>query len=199
MTSSDSKTAEYLYKICVIGDASVGKTTAVTRFASGVFEENYVVTIGVQHTTHEILIEGAHKPTLTKLLVWDLGGQEKFSDVRPMFYTAAKGLILMFDMTNSESFDNLHYWIREAKRSIENDISLIIAGNKSDLPPHKVDFADADAFAKELGAEFVITSAKTGLNLGYLFSTIAKKMHEKALQRPITENSTIASTRDVSI
>ena len=172
--------SRYKFKVCVMGDASVGKTTTVTRFSDGTFAENYLVTVGVQHSIHRILVEGEKSSALIELLVWDIGGQEKFKDLRKMFYRSTDGVILMFDLTDATSFSSFQQWAAEVFTNIGAEVPLVIVGNKADLQNHEVDLVDADRFARELNAEFVVTSAKTGMNIGYLFQAMGRSIFEKA-------------------
>ena len=86
----------------------------------------------------------------------------------------------MFDLSDAKSFKSLEAWANEVFINIGADVPLVIVGNKSDLENHEVDLVDADRFAKELGAEFVVTSAKTGMNIGYLFQAMGRAIFEKA-------------------
>jgi len=170
----------YKYKVCVMGDPSVGKTTTVTRFSDGVFTEDYLITLGVNHSIHKILVQGERKSALVELVVWDIGGQDRFRDMRTMFYRLTNGVILMFDLSDAKSFKSLEAWANEVFINIGADVPLVIVGNKSDLENHEVDLVDADRFARELGAEFVVTSAKTGMNIGYLFQAMGRAIFENA-------------------
>ncbi len=170
--------ASYIYKICVIGDGGVGKTSAVRRYSDGVFSEEYQVTVGVQHSTQIIQINGADGPTNVKIICWDLGGQDKFKFVRPMFYRSARGLVLMFDVTNRTSFEALPKWIKEAETGIGQSVPMVLAANKFDLPDHEVSLDEIQEYAQQIGADYVVTSVKTGDNVTNMFKMLGSVVYE---------------------
>ncbi|MHA1930634.1 MAG: Rab family GTPase, partial [Candidatus Thorarchaeota archaeon] len=130
--------ASFIYKVCVIGSGGVGKSSAVKRYSEGIFSEDYQVTVGVNHSTQTVSIDGQDGPAIVKMIVWDLGGQDKFKFVRPMFYRSARGIVLMFDITNRASFEALPKWIEEAEANIGSKVPFVIAANKTDLPNFEV-------------------------------------------------------------
>ncbi len=167
----------FIYKVCVIGNGGVGKTSAVKRYSDGTFNEQYQVTVGVQHSSQTIRIDSDTGPTDVKVIVWDLGGQDKFKFVRPMFYRAARGLVLMFDITNRESFEALPKWINEAETNIGTSVPMIIAANKTDLSNHEVKIHEIEDYANSIDAEFVMTSVKTGDNVQNLFKMLGETVY----------------------
>jgi len=182
----------YIYKVCVIGDGGVGKSSAVRRYSEGVFSEEYQVTVGVQHSTQTIQIEGHDGLTDVKIICWDLGGQDKFKFVRPMFYRSARGLVLMFDVTDRASFDALPKWIKEAEDSIGKSVPMILAANKFDLPDHAVRLDEIQEYAQQIGAEYVVTSVKTGDNVNNMFKMLGTVVYEaRALEvaAPVANSS----------
>ena len=183
----------FIYKVCVIGDGGVGKSSAVRRFSEGIFSEEYQVTVGVQHSTQTIEISGPDGPSNVKVIVWDLGGQDKFKFVRPMFYRSARGLVLMFDVTSRESFEALPRWIKEAEDGIGHSVPMILAANKFDLPDHAVNLDEIQAYAEEIGAESIVMSVKTGDNVHNMFKQLGTAVYEaRALEVPnASANSSI--------
>ncbi len=183
----------FIYKVCVIGDGGVGKSSAVRRFSQGIFSEEYQVTVGVQHSTQLIQIDSPEGPTDVKVIVWDLGGQDKFKFVRPMFYRAARGIVLMFDITNRESFEALPKWIKEAEDGIGKSVPMVLAANKFDLPDHAVSLDELQAFGEEIGAESIVMSVKTGDNVQNMFKMLGTVVYEaRALEVPSSSaNSSI--------
>ncbi|MFW9933334.1 MAG: Rab family GTPase [Candidatus Thorarchaeota archaeon] len=167
----------FIYKVCVIGNGGVGKSSAVRRYSQGVFTEDYQVTVGVQHSSQSVNINGPEGPTEVKLIVWDLGGQDKFKFVRPMFYKAAKALVLMFDITSKESFESLPKWIKEAEDNIGHSVPMVIAANKTDLPGHEIEIEEIERYANHLGAEFILTSVKTGDNVVNMFEKLGEAVY----------------------
>ncbi|MHA1908609.1 MAG: Rab family GTPase [Candidatus Thorarchaeota archaeon] len=171
-------TRSFIYKVCVIGDGGVGKSSAVRRFSEGIFSEEHQVTVGVQHSTQSIQINGPEGPADVKVIVWDLGGQDKFKFVRPMFYRSARGLVLMFDVTNRASFEALPRWIKEAESGIGKNVPMVLAANKFDLPDHAVSLDEIQEYAKEIGAESIVMSVKTGDNVNNMFKMLGTVVYE---------------------
>jgi len=124
---------DYLFKSIVVGDGGVGKTALTLRFSKGFFTEDYKMTIGVDFHVKTISIDTHEGPIKCKLQLWDTGGQERFSSIRPMYYRGSLGTILVFDLTNSASFEHLPQWIEEVRANIKADIPVLLIGNKSDL------------------------------------------------------------------
>ncbi len=167
----------FIYKVCVIGNGGVGKTSAVRRYSQGVFTEDYQVTVGVQHSSQSVNINGPDGSTEVKLIVWDLGGQDKFKFVRPMFYKAAKALVLMFDITDKDSFMSLPKWIKEAEDNIGYSVPMVIAANKTDLPGHQIEVEEIERYAEHIGADFILTSVKNGNNVVNLFEKLGEAVY----------------------
>lgn len=116
------------FKIIVLGDGGVGKTSLTIRFVSGAFRDIYKVTLGVDFFVKTVEI----KENRYKLMIFDTGGQERFSKVRPLYYKSAKGALLVYDRTDPESFQNLDVWMKEIEK-FSPSIPMVMVGNKSDL------------------------------------------------------------------
>ncbi len=155
---------DYLFKVIVVGDGAVGKTAITIRFAEGRFEEHYKMTIGVDFAIKLIQIEGYK----VKLQVWDTGGQERFSYIRPLYYKGAMAALAIFDLTNRESYDNLPKWFQEVADNC-GAIPLMLIGNKSDLPDRAVESSEAQGLAQQMGITYFEASAKSGQNINSLF------------------------------
>ncbi|MDF1540026.1 MAG: GTP-binding protein [Candidatus Thorarchaeota archaeon] len=190
--------ASYIYKVCVVGNGGVGKTSAVRRYSEGVFTEEYQVTVGVQHSTQTIQIDGSDGLTNVKIICWDLGGQDKFKFVRPMFYRSARGLVLMFDVTSRASFEALPKWIKEAEDGIGSGVPMVLAANKFDLPDHEVSLDELQEFAQQIGAEYVVTSVKTGDNVNNMFKMLGTVVYE-ARTLEVATSSANSSVRRAAI
>ncbi len=167
----------FIFKVCVIGNGGVGKSSAVRRYSEGIFSEEYQVTVGVSHSSHTIVFEGTDGPTAVKVIIWDLGGQDKFRFVRPMFYRAARGLVLMFDITDKRSFEDLPRWLNEARENIGYEVPIVLVANKVDLPNHEISEEEIIRYADFLGAEYVLTSVKTGENVENMFAKLAEVLY----------------------
>ncbi|MHA1629932.1 MAG: GTP-binding protein [Candidatus Heimdallarchaeota archaeon] len=180
---TDVKTSfDYMFKTIVIGDGAVGKTAITYRYAEDKFQENYKMTIGVDFTIkHEVV-----KDKRIKCQIWDTGGQEKFSRIRPLYYRGALGGLVVFDVTNRESFEHLDKWFTEIVANCKK-IPLIIVGNKIDLEEQRaIKTEEGKAYAKkktkELGVKipYLETSAKTGETIKKVFRELITMMVQEA-------------------
>ncbi len=183
--------AAYVYKICVVGDAGVGKSATVNRWSTGTFKANYQVTVGVQHSTRSVSFDTNGNPLVAKLIIWDMGGQDTFRTIRPIFYKSAKAVILMFDMNNRASFDALNNWVQEADKSVGMRVPFVLVGNKADLE-HAVSESEAIQFAETLNAPFIMSSALTGEQVGDIFKVVAEQVHQACSATPAVSTPTVA-------
>ena len=168
---------DYLFKTIVVGDGGVGKTALTTRFSRGFFGEEDGITIGVDFYVKKISINSNEGPIRSKLQIWDTGGQERFSPIRPMFYRNSLGALLIFDLTNSSSFAHLPYWIKEVRSNVKTEIPILLVGNKCDLVNQRaVSLDEINSFTKDFNLYYVETSAKTGESVGYCFYALTSLM-----------------------
>jgi Ras-related protein Rab-11A len=165
---------DYLFKSIVVGDGGVGKTALTLRFSKGFFTEDYKMTIGVDFHVKTISIDSNEGPIRAKLQIWDTGGQERFSSIRPMYYRGSLGALLIFDLTNSASFDHLPGWIEEVRANVKTEIPLLLVGNKSDLGDQRaVSLEEINIFTHNFNLYYMETSAKTGEGVGDCFYILA--------------------------
>jgi len=165
---------DYLFKSIVVGDGGVGKTALTLRFSKGFFTEDYKMTIGVDFHVKTISIDANEGPIRSKLQIWDTGGQERFSSIRPMYYRGSLGALLIFDLTNSSSFEHLPQWIEEVRANVKNEIPLLLVGNKSDLVDQRaVYLEEINTFTQNFNLYYMETSAKTGEGVGDCFYILA--------------------------
>ena len=162
------------FKVVLVGESGVGKTSIITQFIDQTFQEDIQSTTGGTFSTKSVVCDGGK---VLKLEIWDTAGQEKYRSLTTMFYKDANAAVMVYDVTRKESFEELkNYWSGQIRDSSPENIILAIAGNKSDLIEHEVvDEGEARDFAKELGAIFVSTSAKNSEGINNLFEEIAKK------------------------
>jgi len=164
----------FIYKICVVGNGGVGKTSMVLRYCENSFKESYLMTIGSNFSTKTV--ELANYPQLqVKLQLWDLAGQKHFSFVRPPFYRGASGIIYVFDLTRRSSFSDLLEWREEVEKVIMHKPCLVV-GNKLDLArqgQREVAEQDGEAVKHEMHAmKYIETSAKEGDSVGEIFEIL---------------------------
>ncbi|MHA1263784.1 MAG: Rab family GTPase [Candidatus Helarchaeota archaeon] len=166
---------DYLFKIIVVGDGGVGKTALTVRFAEGVFRDDYKMTIGVDFSIKTINVSLNGQSRRVKLQIWDTGGQERFSYVRPLYYKGAVGGLIVFDLTNRKSFENLERWFTEIANNCVS-IPVILVGNKCDLPDIEVSPAEIQALANTHKVPYFESSAKSGQSVNAIFENLSKNL-----------------------
>ena len=174
--SVSNKDFQHTFKVLILGDAAVGKSSLVQRFVHGKFERQYLMTIGMEPYTRFEEING------TKICysLWDIAGEDKFKVMRKMFFQGAAGSLVAFDLTRRESFDNLKNWITEASIVAPNQ-TIIVVGNKNDLEDQReVSTQEGQIAANQLGCiDYIETSALTGEHVASAFNTIGENLLNK--------------------
>lgn len=169
---------DFVFKICVLGNGGVGKTSLIRKYTRGSFQKEYIKTLGAQFSKYDEKIEG----NTVKLFFWDIAGQEQFSFMRPTFYKGSKAAIIVFSHNPEEkkSFDDVIEWHEDIKKYCGN-IPTMLFGNKIDL----VDLENLeDEKANQLADErsflgYYLTSAKTGNGVYEAFQAIIRNLYEK--------------------
>ena len=175
-----SSSGNFSFKIIVLGDQNVGKTSLILRHAENKFKENYLPTLGVSITTNTIDL--ALRKANVNFSIWDFGGQQYFRRVRLSYYAGAQACFIVFDLTNRESFENVLKW-NEEKMKFAGDIVTILLGNKNDLSERAVPNEEVVEFANKNGFTFFETSALTGSNVADAFSLLAYKLVDKEAKK----------------
>merc|ERR1712176_1356034 len=167
---------DYLFKLLLIGDSGVGKSCLLLRYVDETYQESYISTIGVDFKIKTIELDGK----VIKLQIWDTAGQERFRTITSSYYRGAHGIIVVYDVTDQESFNNVKVWLQEIDRYANENVNKLLVGNKSDLTSKKVvDYETAKAFADELGIPFLETSAKSAANVEQSFMTMAAEIKKR--------------------
>ncbi|CEI64363.1 unnamed protein product [Fusarium venenatum] len=182
------------FKLVLLGESAVGKSSIVLRFVKDQFDSYRESTIGAAFLTQTISLD---ENTTVKFEIWDTAGQERYKSLAPMYYRNANCAVVVYDITQSASLDKAKAWVKELQRQANENIVIALAGNKLDLVTEQPDkraisTADAEAYAREAGLLFFETSAKTAENVQTLFTAIAKKLpldqagprHARPGQRP---------------
>ena len=175
-------------KIVLLGESGTGKTSIIAQFTRGEFDPNVVTSISAQFISKLTYISEYDKTI--KFDIWDTAGQEKFRSLAQIFYKDAKAIILVYDITNLKSFEELkNYWYPKVKENCQSDIILGIAGNKDDLYENEqVSFQDAQNFADEIGAIYKKTSALNNSNIQFIFECIGKKYIDSSFDYRAKDN-----------
>lgn len=168
--------SDYLFKLLLIGDSGVGKSCLLLRFADDTYTESYISTIGVDFKIRTIELDGK----TIKLQIWDTAGQERFRTITSSYYRGAHGIIVVYDVTDQESYANVKQWLQEIDRYASENVNKLLVGNKSDLTTKKVvDNTTAKEFADSLGVPFLETSAKNATNVEQAFMTMAAEIKKR--------------------
>lgn len=166
------KQYDCLFKIVLIGDSGVGKSCILLRFADDQFNESFHSTIGVDFRFKCVSIEGKE----IKLQIWDTAGQERFKTITSAYYRGADAIILVCDLTDKNSFYNLHTWLEDVnKLTTDNPVKLILA-NKSDLEERSISKSEISEFTNKTGIEIIECSALSSYHINYAFETISYKL-----------------------
>jgi len=165
-----AKDYDHLFKLLIIGDSGVGKSSLLVRFADNHFSGNYITTIGVDFKIRTIEIQGER----VKLQIWDTAGQERFRTITSTYYRGTHGVIVVYDVTSGESFANVKRWLHEIDQNCDV-VNRILVGNKNDDPDRKVVLTeDARRFADQMGIELFETSAKDNINVEEMFRAVTQ-------------------------
>jgi len=167
---------DYFFKILLIGDSGVGKSCLLLRFADDSWTETHISTIGVDFKIKTLTIDGK----TVKLQIWDTAGQERFRTITSSYYRGAQGIILVYDCTDRESFNNVKQWMGEIDRYACENVNKLLVGNKCDLVAEKtVDVNTAKEFADSYDIPFIETSAKTAHNVEKCFVQMASSIKNR--------------------
>jgi small GTP-binding protein len=179
-----SSSVDLVFKILLLGDSSVGKTCFLLRYIDDTYTENHISTIGVDYKVKMI----SHEDQVIKLQVWDTAGQDRFRSITKNYFRGSNGIMLIYDITNQGSFQNIKNWIWQIKDSLANDASVTLVGNKCDLESaRKIQKAEGQKLAEEYGFHFFETSAKENINIFETFHDLTMEMMKKGIQ--VTRNA----------
>eukprot|EP01114_Cavostelium_apophysatum_P010247 TRINITY_DN23759_c0_g1_i1.p1 TRINITY_DN23759_c0_g1~~TRINITY_DN23759_c0_g1_i1.p1 ORF type:complete len:206 (-),score=25.49 TRINITY_DN23759_c0_g1_i1:28-645(-) len=175
---------DHLFKILIIGDSGTGKSCLLRKFTDANFDVSkcgYMSTIGVDFMVKTLLVDGK----TVKLQIWDTAGQERFRTITNSYYRGSHGLVLVYDITDRISFNNLNQWLKESTQHAGDSINRIIVGNKVDLEKKRVvSTEEAKKFADANRLPFLETSAVDNTNVEDLFRCIAKEIKVRISRNP---------------
>ncbi|KAJ7074246.1 GTP-binding protein ypt1 [Mycena amicta] len=174
---------DFLFKLLLIGDSGVGKSCLLLRFADDTYTESYISTIGVDFKIRTIELEGK----TVKLQIWDTAGQERFRTITSSYYRGAHGIIVVYDVTDNDTFTNVKQWLQEIDRYASEGVNKLLVGNKSDLTGKKVVEYSVAKFS-QLASRNLPTSLpspsskprpRTATNVEQAFLTMAKQIKDR--------------------
>lgn len=161
-------------KVMLLGDSGVGKTCLLVRFKDGAFLSGaFISTVGIDYRNKVVEID----QTKVKLQIWDTAGQERFRSVTHAYYRDSHALLLLYDITSKQSFDNIRAWLSEIKDYAPDNVVVMLLGNKADKSNERVvKKEEGERLAQENNVAFMETSAKTGMNVDLAFMAIAREL-----------------------
>ena len=164
---------DLLTRIVIIGDSTVGKSSLMMRFVDGNFEDAFTTTIGVDFRVRVITVDGIR----TKMQIWDTAGQERFRAITRSYYRGAMGIIILYDVTNKESFLNVDKWLQQVAEYGSPRVRIILVSTKCDLERERqVSYEDGYQKAEGHVIKFVETSARNATNLETAFNNLVSEI-----------------------
>lgn len=171
---------EAIYKIIVIGDPAVGKTSLLDNFSSKKFKTQYIPTVGVNIVKEQVELDDG----IVNLMIWDIAGQPQFYMLHRPYFNGADGMMLAFDITRSSTFSNVQNWFNTAQKFGLSSIPRLLIGNKVDLKDErKIIKPMADHLAEKLNCTYYETSAKTGDNVKLIFQKTAEIVKDSKIKK----------------
>jgi small GTP-binding protein len=176
MSAGIQRKFDYSLKLVIVGDSGVGKSCFLGRFVHNTYEPEAQPTLGVEFLT-KIVTTATH---LIQLQMWDTAGQELFRSVTRGYYRGSAAALLLFDLTNRDSFENIKKWLQDVHDVARSDVVTLLIGNKSDLVDRRlVTFDEAQSFASLSSMQYFETSAKTGVNVSESVEAIVAILEKK--------------------
>ena len=164
---SEGETKDHAYKILLLGDTSVGKTCFLKRYTDDTFQDAYLSTIGFDFKFKNVQLSNGKE---VRVQLWDTAGQERFRTISKSYYKGAHGIILMYDVTNQKTFDNIRKWLSSIKEEASSRIIIILVANKIDNEEDRVvSKEDGESLAKSSGLQIFESSAKENINVTEVF------------------------------
>merc|ERR1711998_728348 len=176
--SSGKPQYDYLIKLLLIGDSGVGKSCLLCRYSDDVFNSNFITTIGIDFKIRTIELDGSK----IKLQIWDTAGQERFRTITQAYYRGAMGILLVYDVCDDKSFQNIRTWMRNIEQHANDGVNRILIGNKCDMTDKKVvETKRGKELADGYGINFFETSAKNNINVEQAFYSIARDIKKRLM------------------
>lgn len=173
MSTNATPSTTYNLKVVLLGEGCVGKTSIVLRYVEDKFNNKHISTLQASFLTKKLTVGDKR----VQLNIWDTAGQERFHALGPIYYRASNGAILVYDITDQDSFQKVKNWVKELKKMLGSDIVITIVGNKTDLDKDRtVNIEEAQSYAQAVGATFFETSAKLNEGIEELFQELTTLM-----------------------
>ena len=200
-TTKGNEDYEFIFKVLLLGNSNVGKSSLFLRFVDDIWNDTFVPTIGVDFKIKTFDIDEKK----IKMQIWDTAGQERFKNIIASYYRGAHGILLIYDVTDKDSFKNLSNWLIEIEKNASKNVLKILIGNKTDLDDKRViTYNQGKEFADTYGLKFIETSAKKNLNVNEAFETLGRElMHasdeKKIVKQKQNKKISVAKAQDLSV
>ena len=172
----DDDSYEFMFKIVLVGDSSVGKTNIMGKYLKNEFREDSKSTVGVEFGSKEFVIENH----TVRVQIWDTAGQERYKAITSAYYKGAKGAFIVYDITRKGTFESVDKWVSDLKASADKKITLLLIGNKCDLEDQRqITKEEAEQKAKSFEVAYLETSALSGENLEKAFEMLVNEVYKK--------------------
>ena len=200
MSTSDQD-YEFIFKVLLLGNSNVGKSSLFLRFVDDIWNDTFVPTIGVDFKIKTFEIDSKK----IKMQIWDTAGQERFKNIIASYYRGAHGILLLYDVTDKDSYKNLSNWLIEIEKNASKNVLKVLIGNKSDLEDKRlVSYNQGKEFADTYGLKFIETSAKKNLNVNEAFETLGRELMNASSDKKIVKQNnnkkiSVAKAQDLNI
>ena len=200
-TTKDSEDYEFIFKVLLLGNSNVGKSSLFLRFVDDIWNDTFVPTIGVDFKIKTFDIDEKK----IKMQIWDTAGQERFKNIIASYYRGAHGILLLYDVTDRDSFKNLNNWLIEIEKNANKNVLKILIGNKTDLEDKRViSYNQGKEFADNYGLKFIETSVKKNLNVNEAFDTLGRELmkasgDKKIIKQPPNKKISVAKVQDLNV
>jgi Ras-related protein Rab-1A len=205
MYSSNSNTSdqdyEFIFKVLLLGNSNVGKSSLFLRFVDDIWNDTFVPTIGVDFKIKTFEIDSKK----IKMQIWDTAGQERFKNIISSYYRGAHGILLLYDVTDKDSFKNLSNWLIEIEKNASKNVLRVLIGNKCDLEDKRViSYNQGKEFADTYGLKFIETSAKKNLNVNEAFETLGRELMIASAEKKVPKQKqnkkiSVAQAQDLNV
>ena len=185
--NDDDIISEVMYKLVIIGNTHVGKTSLMLRYSDNIFRDKHISTIGVDFKIVKVKVG----TTCVKLQIWDTAGQDRFRTISSTYYRGAHGAIIVYDVTSSQSFYNVEHWINDMNAYNQN-VYKVLVGNKNDDPNGSstskiIETKEAQRLANQMNLPLFETSAKEDINVKEVFEKVAEQLLKRDILRKIEQ------------
>ena len=200
-TTKGEDNYEFIFKVLLLGNSNVGKSSLFLRFVDDIWNDTFVPTIGVDFKIKTFEIDEKK----IKMQIWDTAGQERFKNIISSYYRGAHGILLIYDVTDKDSFRNLANWLIEIEKNANKNVLKVVIGNKTDLENRRViTYNQGKEFADTYGLKFLETSAKKNLNVNEAFETLGRELIIASEEKKITKQKqnkkiTVAKAQDLNV